>query len=129
MKNDTLLLRALRMNAVFSGVSALLLLIAAPWVAAQLGLKTALPVYVTGGLLALFSLQLANIVRTRKIQRVEIAAIIFGDIAWVVASVVLVALYYSSLTVTGFVLVDLVAIAVLYFAIRQIQGLRALERT
>lgn len=129
MSNTTLLLRALRLNAVFSGTSALMLVIAGPWVAAQLGLNSVLPVYVTAGVLAMFALQLGNIVRTGRIRNVEIVAIIFGDITWVVGSVVLVALFHSALTMAGFVLVDLVAIVVLYFAIQQVQGLRALDRT
>lgn len=127
MANETLLLRALRLNAIFSASSALMLLLAGPWVAAQLGLSGAIPVYVTAGLLTVFALQLGNIVRTRKLRTLEIAVIIIGDIAWVVGSVILVTLFYSSLTTVGLVLVDMVAIAVLYFAIQQIRGLRALR--
>lgn len=127
MSNNTLLLHALRLNAIFSASSALLLLLTAPWVAAQLGLTSVMPVYVTAGLLAVFALQLGNIVRTRRIQSVEVTGIIIGDIAWVIGSVILVALFYSSLTTAGLVLVDVVAIAVLYFAIQQFRGLRALR--
>ncbi len=128
MSDNTLLLRALRLNAIFSASSALVLLLAGPWVAAQLGLTSVTPVHATAGLLAVFALQLGNIVRTRRIKAIEIAGIIFGDIAWVVGSAVLVALFYSSLTTAGLVLVDVVAIAVLYFAIQQIRGLRAFRR-
>ena len=125
MSDSPLLLRALRLNARFSGSSALLLLLAGPWTAAQLGLSSATPVYATAGLLAVFALQLWNIVRTRKIRTLEIVGIILGDIAWVVGRVILVALFYPSLTTSGLVLVDLVAVAVLYFAVQQIRGLRA----
>lgn len=129
MTNNSLLLRALRMNAIFSGSSALMLVVAGPWVATQLGLGRTIPVYVTAGLLALFALQLGNIVRTGEIRTLEIAGIIGGDIAWVSGTVVLVALFYSSLTTAGLLLVDFVAIAVLFFAIQQIRGLRALRRS
>ena len=125
MSDSPLLLKALRLNALFSGSSALLLLLAGPWMAAQLGLASATPIYATAGLLAVFALQLWNIVRTRKIRTLEIAAIILGDIAWVLGSVILVVLFYSSLTTTGLLLVDLVGVAVLYFAIQQVRGLRA----
>jgi hypothetical protein len=74
-----------------------------------------------------FALQLGNIVRTRKIHNLEVATIIFADIAWVIGSVVLSALFYSSLTVAGLVLVDVVAIVVLYLAIQQIRGLKAVR--
>ena len=127
MVNLSLLLSALRLNAWFSGVSAIFLLLAAPWVATQLGLPGPLNVYVVGGFLVLFSLQLANIVRTGAIRRWEVLAIIAGDLAWVGASLVLVALFYPALTVVGLVLVDVVALAVLFFAIQQIRGLRALH--
>ena len=125
MTKNNLLLRALRLNALFSGISALLLLIAAPWIATQLGLGSTMPVYVTAGLLALFALQLANIVRTEEIRVAEIVGIIGGDIAWVLGSVFFVALSYASMTTAGLVLVDAVALAVLYFAIEQIRGLSA----
>ena len=106
MSNNDLLLRALRMNAAFSSISALTLLAAGPWIAAQLGLGDAVPVYITGALLAGFALQLWNIVRTRAFRGWQIRSIIGGDIAWVVGTAVLVALYYSQLTITGLLLVD-----------------------
>ncbi len=126
--NNSLLVRALKLNAAFSGISAILLIAAGGWVAVQLGLPSALNVYVVAGFLLLFSLQLWNIVRTRTIRTWEIASIIGGDLAWVIASLVLVALYYRSLTTTGLVLVDIVALAVLIFAIMQIRGLREYRR-
>ena len=126
MTSNDLLLRALRLNAVFSGTSAILLLTAAPWVATQLGLAGPAPVYVAGGFLVLFALQLANIVRSGQIRSWEVRGIIAGDLAWVLGTVVLVALFYPALTPLGLVLVDVVAIAVLFFAIQQIRGLRAM---
>jgi hypothetical protein len=127
VSDNILLLRALRLNAIFSASSALMLLLAGPWVAAQLGLTSVMPVYATAALLGVFALQLGNIVRTRKIHNLEVATIIFADIAWVIGSVVLSALFYSSLTVAGLVLVDVVAIVVLYLAIQQIRGLKAVR--
>jgi hypothetical protein len=122
---NPLLLRALRLNALFSGTSALLMFAAGDWIAAQLGLNTTVPVYATAGCLVLFALQLANVVRTRAIRSWEIVAIIGGDIVWVVASIVLVAMYFDSLTTTGLIMVDAVAAAVLFFAIQQFRGLRS----
>ena len=128
MQNDHLLLRALRLNAVFSSVSAVALLLAAPWIATQLGLASPIPVYVVGAGLVLFALQLWNIVRTRQIRAWEIHGIIGGDIAWVVGSAVLISLFYAQVTLTGLLLVDFVALAVLFFAVQQIRGLRRLNR-
>lgn len=127
MSENTSLLSALRLNAFFSGTSALMLLIAGHWVAPQLGLDSAIPVYVTAVLLGLFGLQLWNIVRTKKINPPEIIGIIVGDIAWVIGSVVFVAIFYQSMTSIGVMLVDVIAIVVLIFAILQIRGLKALR--
>ncbi len=127
MTNTDPLLRALRLNAIFSGISAVLLLVAAPWIAAQLGLPGPLPVYIVGGFLVLFALQLANIVRTGDIHTWEVGGIIAGDLAWVLGTVVLVGLFYSSLTTVGLLMVDIIALAVLTFAILQIRGLRAMH--
>lgn len=128
MKSDKYpLIHALCLNALFSGASALLLFAAAGWVAAELGLGNTMPVYATAVVLVLFALMLANVVRSGVIRLWEIAAIIAADIAWVVASIVLVAIFYESLTITGLILVDAVALAVLFLAVQQYRGLRVFQ--
>lgn len=122
--NNNLLLQALKLNAVFSGISALLMFIAGNWLAAQFASDSAVPIYVIAGCLAVFALLLTNIVRTAKIRTWEVTCIIIGDIGWVVASIALVVLLYGTITPIALVLVDLVAAAVLFFAIMQIRGLR-----
>lgn len=122
-----LLLRALRLNALFSGASALALFSAAGWIATQLGLDDTVLVYATAVVLVLFALKLANIVRTGVVRSWEIAGIIGADIAWVAASLVLVAIFYGSLTTVGLILVDAVAVVVLVLAIQQYRGLRVFQ--
>ncbi|MFQ6006769.1 MAG: hypothetical protein ACE5OQ_14855 [Woeseia sp.] len=129
MRNKRLILSVLSINAVFSAASALLMFAAGGWLAQQLGIDSAVPVYVVAGFLAVFALQLGNIVRIRRIRTWEIAGIISGDIAWVIASHVLAGLYYRSISATGLMFIDIVAVAVLFFAIQQIRGLRAYRRT
>lgn len=124
----SLLIRGLAFNAVFSTVSAVGMLLAADWVAAQVGLPGPANVYAVAIFLVLFAAQLANIVRTGTIRTWEIVAIIAGDLMWVGGSVVLGALYYRSFTITGAVLVDAIAVAILIFAIMQIRGLREHRR-
>ncbi len=125
---NNLLLRALKLNALFSGFSALCMLIAGKWLAAQFSLDSATDIYVVAGCLAAFALMLANIVRTKAIRTWEIMSIIIGDIVWVVASVTLVAVFYETITLAAVVLVDLVAIAVLVFAVIQIRGLKQYQK-
>ena len=127
ISKNTLLWRALALNAAFSSFSALLMLIFADWIAQQLNLAQTLPVILTACLLMIFALQLWNIVRTCQVRTWEIISIIVGDLAWVAGSFVLAGIYYGSISTIGLVLVDLVALAVLSFAILQIRGLRQLR--
>ncbi len=123
-KTNELLMRGLTMNAIFSAFSAIAMLLAADWVAGQVGLPGPANVYAVAIFLGFFAAQLGNIVRTGTIRTWEIVAIIVGDFMWVAGSVVLGALYFRSFTIIGTVLVDAVALAVLIFAIMQIRGLR-----
>ena len=122
--SNALLLRGLKFNAIFSGTSAVAMLLAANWLAEQVGLPGTGDVYAVAIFLLFFAAQLANIVRTGKVRTWEIVAIIAGDLLWVAGSVVLGALYFQTFSMIGAVLVDVVAIAVLIFALMQIRGLR-----
>jgi hypothetical protein len=129
MKSSSdLLMRGLQRNAIFSACSALAMLLAADWVAEQVGLPGPANVYAVGIFLLIFAAQLGNIVRTRKFRTWEVVAIIVGDLLWVAGSIVLAALYFRSFSTIGAVLVDAVALAVLIFAIMQIRGLREYRR-
>ncbi len=127
-KTNELLMRGLTMNAIFSAFSAIAMLLAADWVAGQVGLPGPANVYAVAIFLGFFAAQLGNIVRTGTIRTWEIVAIIVGDLMWVAGSVVLGALYFRSFTIIGAVLVDAIALAVLIFAIMQIRGLREHRR-
>jgi len=128
ISDNNLLLRALTMNAIFSGFSALFMFVSGPWLAQQFALSSVIPVYAIAGFLAVFAFNLANIVRTRNIRSWEIKSIISGDLAWVGASVAIIILYYQTITPTAVILLDVVAVAVLFFAIQQIRGLRQLQQ-
>ncbi len=128
ISNNSLLLRALTLNAGFSGFSALLMFISGGWLAAQFALDSAVPIYAVAGFLTVFAIQLGNIVRTKNIRSWEIKSIISGDIAWVVASVAIITLYHQSITPTGLILLDIAAVAVLFFAVMQIRGLTEYRR-
>lgn len=123
-----LLIRSLRLNAGFSGLSAVLMLVSANWIAGQLGLSGPASVYAVAVFLLVFAAQLWNICRTGIIRDWEIVGIIAGDLLWVVASFVLAAIYYESISTVGLLLVDAVALVVLVLAIMQIRGLRQFRR-
>ena len=124
ISDNHLLLRALTLNAMFSGFSALLMLVGGRWLAAQFALGSATPIYAIAAFLAAFAFQLGNIVRTKNIRTWEIKGIISGDIAWIVASVAIIIVYYQSITPAALLLVDIAAVAVLFLAVMQIRGLR-----
>jgi hypothetical protein len=123
-----LLMRALKMNAVFSGLSAVAMLLAADWIAQQVGLPGPANVYAVAVFLLFFAAQLGNIVRIQAIRTWEIVSIIVGDLLWVLGSIVLGAMYFRSFSTIGAVLVDAIALAVLIFAVMQIRGLREYRR-
>jgi hypothetical protein len=126
---SSLLMRGLTLNAVFSAFSAVAMLLAANWLAEQVGLAGPSSVYAVGVFLLVFAAQLGNIVRTGEIRTWEIVAIITGDLLWVAGSIVLGALYFQNFSTVGAVLVDAVALVVLIFAVMQIRGLREFRRT
>ena len=64
ISDNNLLLRALTLNAIFSGFSALLMFISGGWLAEQFALESAVPIYAIAGFLAVFALQLQH--RTDK---------------------------------------------------------------
>jgi hypothetical protein len=129
MKPDnSLLMRGLTLNAAFSAFSGIAMLLAANWLAEQVGLTGPANVYVVGVFLLIFAAQLGNIVRTGAIRTWEIVAIIVGDLMWVAGTIVLGALYFRNWSTIGAVLVDVVALVVLIFAVMQIRGLREYRR-
>jgi hypothetical protein len=111
-----LLMRALKMNAVFSGLSAVAMLLAADWIAQQVGLPGPANVYAVAVFLLFFAAQLGNIVRIQAIRTWEIVSIIVGDLLWVLGSIVLGAMYFRSFSTIGI------------FAVMQIRGLREYRR-
>jgi hypothetical protein len=128
VRANYLLFKALSLNAAFSAGCALIMLVAGGWLAEQFALESGVPIYAIAGFLVVFALQLGNIVRTGMIRIWEIKGIISGDIAWVIASMILIILYYQTFTAAGLMLLDVVAVVVLVFAILQIRGLRQLRR-
>ena len=122
------LLNALRLNAAFSAMSTLFLIAAGGWVADQLGLPDPLTVYIVAAGLALFALQLGLIVRSRRIRTWEVRAVIGGDLAWVLATAVVIGLFHEVMTTIGLVMLDVVALVVAVFAALQIRGLRYFQQ-
>jgi hypothetical protein len=82
-----------------------------------------------GAFLLLFAARLILAVRARELLRWEARAIVFGDIGWVVGSILVVSLLHIRFSLTGLLLVLATALIVGAFAALQAEGLRRTAST
>ena len=119
--------RALRGNAVFSTLSAGVLVAGSSVLGPWLGIPTLALVVVGLGLLP-FALFLERNVRRSEVDPGEARLAVAGDVAWVVGSVALLLFDPIGLTTAGQVAVIAVALVVADFAVLQAIGLGRLRR-
>ena len=113
---------ALLANAVFSTFCALFIIFAHNLVLGWLGV--ALNIRVLGFALLLFAVYLVWMSRSTHLPRHLVTGVIAGDWAWVVGSVVLVAIKYTSFSTFGVFLTLDIALVVGVFALLQGRGLK-----
>ena len=129
--NDTaekskMLRLALRGNGVFSLLSGSVFVVASTRISEVIGLEYPVILVVVGlGLVSFAGALFFNSARP-EINRLEAAAAVVGDVAWVLGSGVVIAL--GVLTTTGNWAVAVVAEVVLLFAILQYVGIRRVSR-
>lgn len=124
---DEILVRALAANAAFSGLSGLILVVAADPVSGWIGLEGGGWLQAIGIGLLLFAAGLVLLVRGRDRPRGRVAAVTAADLGWVAGSVVLLVGFPDLLTPAGEWAVGAVAVAVAGLATAQILGLRRRE--
>jgi len=113
---------AILANAVFSGISGLLILLAEQKVLGWLGLE-GIGIWPVGAMLIGFSLYLLWMSKSSRVPGVLVQGVIYGDWAWVGATALLVYLKANLFSGFGvFLLLD-VAMIVAFFAIMQTRGL------
>jgi hypothetical protein len=108
--NAKLLVNALRANGLFSLLSGLLMLVLQDTLASWFGQIN--PLYFAGlgvGLMV-FSGRLLYLAGPGKLLRLEAKVIIGSDIGWVVGSIVLLALFFASISFAGVVATLLVSV-------------------
>jgi len=125
-QESNLLRIALRGNALFSGLSGLIALIAAQSLATFTGIQEPLVFVVLGVVLILFAVDLVWISARDSIDRRFAWLVIFLDVAWVAGSAIILIFDLVPLTVAGRWIIALLAEAVAIFAIIQYLGLRRL---
>ena len=121
-----LLTSTLGANALFSGLSGVLLAVGALPMSDWLGIPTWLCVAVGIGLV-LFAIQVA--MTARNPVPVSVRTVIAGDVAWVVIATVLILGFPDSMSDTGLVALGIVTAVVATFAVLQSIGLRSVIGT
>ena len=128
--NPSRLLRlALRSNAVFSALSAIVFTAASGAIASFLGFLPTQQVFLLGVQLAVFAVWLAWLSTRAAVPRWQVWLIIALDVLWVAGSFQLVLASPSGLTVGGKWVVGMIADIVALLALLQFLGLRRLKRT
>ncbi len=120
--SNLFLRRVLLANASFSTFSAAVLIAGGAWLAPLLGIAFGILAGVGIGLLV-FAAGLWRAARAREFDRGEARKALAADVAWVVASVVLLVWNPSPLTAAGWWGVAVVADLVAVFAALQLYGL------
>lgn len=123
-RHKSLLHTVLRFNAAFSGFFGLAFVCFPGWFATWLGIASATPLTVTGGLLIGWEIFIAQLVRQPKISAVGVWAVVLGDLVWVLGSIALLLGGWLTLTKSGGWFVAGIADIVLVFAVVQYLGLR-----
>jgi hypothetical protein len=121
----TFLRRSLQLDGVASGLTGVLLLVAAGPVSTLIGNTAPGVARVVGALLVVYAAALLSNARRATIARGEVVVAVFLNLGWVVGSAALIAL--GPLTAIGNVAVAAVALAVLGFTLLEIVGLRRLS--
>jgi hypothetical protein len=123
---DTFLRRALQANAVFSALSGVLLIFDSGPIDAVLGLGSPTALTILGGLILVGAASVGWIALQPTIDRGSARAIVALDVAWVIASVILLLTGVLHLTVAGDWVIGIIAIVVADFALLESYGLKRL---
>lgn len=123
-KESNLLRNALLGNALFSGLSGLISLLAAQPLAAFTGIEEPVVFIILGIVLILFAVDLVWITSREIINRRLAVAVIVLDVAWVAGSVLILLFNPVPVTTAGRWLIALLAEVVAVFAVLQTIGLR-----
>src|SRR5437868_1667212 len=123
-----LLRRALQANAAFSSISAVICIVGAPSVATWLGIASPLALIVFGLVVLVFAAWVLMITLRHPLHPSTARVIWWLDVAWVVASPIVLIVNPFSLTSAGQWAVGSVALIVLDIAILEYLGLRRIRR-
>lgn len=122
--NERKLRMVLTINAAFSGVSGVILLLASHYIATMMGIANGQVLKGIGLGLIVFGLTVLAAARRKTLSAKQVKSIIVQDWAWVIGSLLIIALQAWGLTNVGYWLIAIIAMIVADFAIFQMWYLR-----
>ena len=114
--------KALKINAIFSTVSGIILILLNHQIANLFGTTNSTVFWIVGLLLIYFAVTIWY--EIKKQRRLAILWIIIQDYAWVLGSLILLIFNPFQITQIGNVLIGIVALMVLYMGINQMNKLK-----
>jgi len=113
-------------NALFSTLSGLIILFAQGWVLRILGLSSKVSLLILGLALIVFAATLVINARKQEVKLSDAWIVVWMDVAWVIASYVLI--FIVPFSTEGKWFVGVVAELVLLFAVLQFVGIRRIQK-
>ncbi len=114
--------KALAINAVFSGISGIIISIMHKQIAHIFGLQDVSLFLVTGLVLIYFAFSI--VLEIKKQRRSFIIWIIVQDVLWVIGSLIIILFKPAQITKTGELTIEIIALIVLIMAINQAIALK-----
>lgn len=121
------LIRALKQNAAFSGISGLFLLLLPEFVAQFLGMGAPWFFQALGVGLLLFALDLIHQTRQAKPSPLRAISSALADFSWVLGTAIFLLFWGTDIATQGWVALVVIALIVAQFGIRQWRGARAIR--
>ena len=119
--------KSLQLNALFSGLSGILLIAVNKYVASLFGTPNALVFQLIGAALIFFSLTIVFEIKRQNLLGVLL--IVFQDLLWVLGSAILLILQPFEISKTGDAIIAAIALIVLFMAINQAKALAQKDST
>jgi len=116
---------ALKVNALFSGISGIVLIILNHQVAKIFGTENNTIFWIIGLALVFFAITI--IVEIKKQRSLAILWIIIQDFIWVIGSIILLVLNPFPITPTGTIIIGIVALIVLFMGLNQAKALAKID--
>lgn len=117
----------LLLNAVSSGATGMLMIVAASLIAQWFGITTTTPIWGVGLFLVGFAAFVGFESRQNSLNASRIRTIIFLDVAWVLVSLLIILFQLFDLSMLGYLLIGAVALWVAAMAYLQNRGLQQMR--